>query len=123
MKSISLWLCGSLRLCGGTLRALLHHRGTENSPRHRVNKSLSVTVLALFVFPASHFTQGQTKRNDRPKSEAAAASDIKTSDNDPTRYTWEFAQPQFTVNHIVIEHDAVGHGKVSFDRKAEEETI
>lgn len=39
------------------------------------------------------------------------------------RYTWEFAQPQFLVNHIVIEHDALGRGKVSFDRKAEQQTV
>lgn len=44
-------------------------------------------------------------------------------DNAETRYTWEFAQPQFVVNHIVIQHDALGHGKVSFDRKAETETV
>ncbi len=67
--------------------------------------------------------QDSTKRNDRPKSEAAPSPVARKIESDKTRYTWEFAQPQFVVNHIVIEHDALGRGKVSFNRKAEEQTI
>jgi len=74
------------------------------------------------VLAAVCAAQDSTKRNDRPKSQSDTTPVVKKSD-DPTRYTWEFAQPQFLVNHIVIVHDAVGHGKVSFDRKAEQQTV
>ncbi len=82
----------------------------------------SSIVVLLTVLAAVCAAQDSTKRNDRPKSQADTTPVVKKSD-DPTRYTWEFAQPQFLVNHIVIEHDALGHGKVSFDRKAEQETV
>ena len=81
----------------------------------------SLVFLILLVGVCS--AQDSTKRNDRPKSEAAPSPVVGKIDNDKTRYRWEFAQPQFIVNHIVIEHDALGHGKVSFDRKAEEQTV
>ncbi len=87
--------------------------------RSTVFRWSSIALLALLaaVCPA----QDSSKRNDRPKSQADPPA--KQTDNVKTHYTWEFAQPQFIVKHIVIEHDALGHGKVSFDRKAELETI
>jgi hypothetical protein len=81
----------------------------------------SVVLLSLLAGVCA--AQDSTKRNDRPKSDPVPAPVIKQPDNDPTRYTWEFAQPQFLINHIVVEHDAVGHGKVSFDRKGDQETV
>ena len=81
----------------------------------------SVVLLSLLAGVCAG--QNSTKRNDRPKSDAVPAPVITKRDNDPTRYTWEFAQPQFLINHIVVEHDAVGHGKVSFDRKGDQETV
>jgi hypothetical protein len=38
---------------------------------------------------------------------------------DPTRYSYEFTQPQFTISHIVIEHDAIGRGKITFEKLGE----
>ncbi|HXD33997.1 MAG TPA: hypothetical protein VN643_22950 [Pyrinomonadaceae bacterium] len=38
---------------------------------------------------------------------------------DPTKYTYEFSQPQFTTPHILIEHDALGNGKITFERQGE----
>src|SRR5262245_51972633 len=89
--------------------------------RHKAFRWSSVVLLSLLA-GVCH-AQSSIKRNDRPKPEAASVPVTKTPDNDSRHYTWEFAQPQFVVNHIVIEHDAAGHGKVSFDRKAEEETV
>src|SRR5215813_5858799 len=89
--------------------------------RITVFKWPSLVFLILLVGVCS--AQDPTKRNDRPKSEAGPSPVVGKIDNDKTRYRWEFAQPQFIVNHIVIEHDALGHGKVSFDRKAEEQTV
>lgn len=89
--------------------------------RITVFKWSSVVLLSMLAGVCA--AQDATKRNDRPKSPSEPAPIAKQSDNPKTQYTWEFAQPQFVVNHIVIEHDALGHGKVSFDRKAETETI
>ena len=89
--------------------------------RSTVFKCLSVVLVALCAAVCA--AQDSGKRNDRPKSQADPGPVAKQTDNPKTHYTWEFAQPQFVINHIVIEHDALGRGKVSFDRKAEVETI
>jgi hypothetical protein len=89
--------------------------------RITVFRCSSVVVLSLLAVLCA--AQESNKRNDRPKSQADPTPVAKQMENATTHYTWEFAQPQFVVNHIVIEHDALGHGKVSFDRKAEMETI
>jgi hypothetical protein len=81
----------------------------------------SLVLVALLAGVCA--AQDSTKRNDRPKSQAAPTPVSKSTSNPNTHYRWEFAQPQFVVKHIVIEHDALGRGKVSFDRKAEVETI
>src|ERR1041385_6618666 len=81
------------------------------------------SLVFLTLLAAVGAAQDSTKRNDRPKSEAAPSPVARKTVSDQTHYTWEFAQPQFVVNHIVIEHDTLGRGKVSFDRKAEAETI
>ena len=89
--------------------------------RFTVFRWSSVVLVTLLAGVCT--AQDSTKRNDRPKSEAEPTTVIKNKDADTARYTWEFAQPQFVINHIVVEHDALGHGKVSFDRKAETDTV
>jgi hypothetical protein len=59
-----------------------------------------------------------TKRNDRPQDPSAPQ---RREDNkkppDPTRYSYEFTQPDFYNRHILIEHDATGRGKITFERQ------
>ncbi len=38
------------------------------------------------------------------------------------RYYYEFTQPDFYLRHIVIEHDATGHGQMTFERKPDTES-
>jgi hypothetical protein len=47
-------------------------------------------------------------------SASKAASENQTA---PAYYSFEFTQPTFLVSRIFIEHDADGHGKVTFERK------
>ena len=68
--------------------------------------------------------QSGGKHNARPQQAAAAPSaapsnvgDAKTSE--AVKYTYEFSQPKFVVNHIVLEHDANGRGTVTFERMNE----
>lgn len=41
----------------------------------------------------------------------------------PVTYFYEFSQPRFYVRHIVIEHDATGRGKITFERLNEETSV
>ncbi len=81
--------------------------------------------LLLLLVASSGFAQNSTKRNDRPQQTPASSELAKpnTKAADATRYTWEYAQANFLISHIVVEHDAAGRGKVSFERKGEDESI
>ena len=59
------------------------------------------------------------KHNSRPE-QAVPAATVGTSNTDAVKYSYEFSQPKFYVKHIVIEHDASGHGTVTFERLNED---
>ena len=42
---------------------------------------------------------------------------------DATQYSYEFTQPQFYIRRILIEHNAVGEGKITFERLGENTPI
>jgi hypothetical protein len=82
-------------------------------------------MAALLILSAALLSFGQeTKRNGRPP-DPTASPQVPDDKNpiSPTKYSYDFAQPQFLVNHIVIEHDAAGRGKISFTRRGEETPI
>jgi len=81
---------------------------------------LLFSAVLLLVFPVIGLPQDPSKRNGRPQalpSLPRREEDKKTPDT--TRYSYEFSQPKFITSHIVIEHDALGRGKISFERKGE----
>lgn len=91
-------------------------------------------VLIAAVSGAGHFNAFQTKTNERkPESAPPSATTASPSPSpagrenkkppDTTRYSYEFAQPEFVIRHIVIDHDANGRGKITFERKGEETAI
>jgi hypothetical protein len=87
---------------------------------------VAVSLLMALLCVASAHAQNSNKRNDRPQQTTTLTKPEKSEDEKPldaTRYHWEFAQPNFLISHIVVEHDAQGSGKVSFERKGEEESI
>jgi len=84
---------------------------------------------AFVVLSAAIFTWGQgastTKQNIRPTN--SSRSDQTTTATSPTpatvndvKYTYEFTQPKFYVKHILFEHDANGHGTLTFERLNED---
>jgi hypothetical protein len=85
---------------------------------HRII-ALPLIVIAISVVGLA---QDAGKRNDRPQPQPAPTpqhkEEIKTT-ADPTRYTYEFNQPNFVVSHIVIEHDALGRGQITFVQRTE----
>lgn len=60
------------------------------------------------------------KANQKGKSDSPQAA--PTSSAAPN-YFYEFSQPEFVVSEIRIEHDENGKGKISFMKKAFDETI
>ena len=118
-------LCGSLCLCGERSLDIIHHRDTKISHRHgqaRLVQGLLVLPL-LLAFAIACYPQTENKRNDRPQSNSTSTIVPGSKEATAVHYTWEFSHREFTVNHIVVEHDATGRGKVTFSRKGEEESI
>jgi hypothetical protein len=82
---------------------------------------------ALMVFSAAISIYAQNpsgaKHNSRPQQVAAAPTSRADSNTDAIKYSYEFSQPKFYVKHIVIEHDASGHGTVMFERLNEDTPV
>lgn len=91
--------------------------------------SAAFLILATAVLGAGPAVTAQTKTNVRAQEPAPSPAPAtpprqRREDNkkppDTTRYFYEFTQPDFTVRHILIEHDASGRGKITFERKGED---
>lgn len=90
-------------------------------------KSFRLFPVALVILSAAVFGMGQQpsgKQNARPEVTAPAKGPgTSAPEKIPAHYSYEFTQPQFYVRHILIEHDANGRGKITFERLNEEEPI
>jgi hypothetical protein len=70
--------------------------------------------------------ESPSKQNARDEKGADAASTVqavKEAAADTTQYSYEFKQPEFYISRILIEHDSSGRGRVSFNRRGEDEPI
>ena len=79
-------------------------------------------VSCVLVISFGALAQDTTKRNDRPREQPSPTpqhTEEKKQPVDATRYTYEFNQPNFVVSHILIEHDALGRGSVTFVQRTE----
>jgi hypothetical protein len=81
-----------------------------------------ILSAALLILSAAIFTCAQdpsrNKQNERPQPPVGAIAGEKRVD--PVKYSYEFSQPRFYVKHILLEHDATGHGTVTFERLNED---
>jgi hypothetical protein len=83
-----------------------------------------VFIVASAAFSLTAQESSSHKQNARPeRSSSAPASRSATNINSGVRFSYEFNQPQFYLRHIVIEHDASGHGKITFERRNEDVPI
>jgi hypothetical protein len=83
-------------------------------------------LSAAFLVPCSLHPQTKTnarKPETNPATAGAAAVDEDKKPIDVASYSYEFTQPDFYVRHILIQHDALGRGKIVFQRKGEEAAI
>jgi hypothetical protein len=93
----------------------------------RMQATLRFPFAALLILSVAFlsFSQDASKRNDRPQ--APATTPQRREDNkkppDASRYSYEFTKAEFLISHIVIEHDAIGRGKITFEHRGEETPI
>ena len=93
-------------------------------PVRIASRFLGVLIVASAAFCVAAQESPSHKQNARPESSASApAPRAATANGGAPRFSYEFTQPQFYLRHIVIEHDASGHGKVTFERLNEEVPI
>ena len=96
-------------------------------------RQLQFFPAAFIVFGAAFLAAvpavlAQNKTNERkPEAPAATTPGPARQENkkppDTTSYSYEFTQPDFLVSHIVIQHDAMGRGKITFQKKGVEISI
>jgi len=81
-----------------------------------------VLPAAFIVLSAAIFTWAQegSKQNVRPEPVVSPPATPRAITSDPVKYSYEFTQPKFYVKHIVLEHDANGHGTITFERLNED---
>ena len=85
-------------------------------------------LLGAAFLAALPATLAQNKTNERkPETPPAVAARPQRNENkkpaDTTSYSYEFTQPDFLVSHITIQHDAMGRGKITFQKKGVETSI
>lgn len=116
---------GSQRLCGEVSPDNTHRRDTKIAQRPSETLPFRAVLILplLLALAVMGYPQTESKRNDRPQSSPNSNPAANSRESSTARYSWEFSQPQFIINHITIEHDATGRGKVSFSRKGAEEPI
>src|ERR1041384_4319097 len=82
----------------------------------------ALVILSAEFLVAPTSASDQSKTNVRtPERTPVAPAPQRREDNkkppDPTKYSYEFTQPNFVIRHIQIQHDAQGRGKIKFERK------
>ena len=79
----------------------------------------TLVILSAAVFGAAQGLPAN-KHNTRPETPAVAPAQPKETLKDTTLYSYEFKQPEFFIKHLIIEHDASGHGRIRFVQRTEE---
>ena len=59
----------------------------------------------------------EPKKNERPGANAGTSKGISVPNATEPTYFYEFAQPDFVISKIVIEHDDAGRGTITFTKK------
>src|SRR5450759_358840 len=111
---------------------------------HLIGQALSAALVmsGVAVFTLGHVCQTKAQQSTRsvhpqidpaatfksnarqqPTPSPAPRREESKRPPDPTKYSYEFTQPQFDICRILIEHDAAGRGKVTFERQGEESGV
>jgi hypothetical protein len=91
--------------------------------KKRATKPVTKKPLATSVAPTptpspdeSVDVKPEAKKNERPTGPAVSAERRPPNASEPT-YFYEFAQPDFVISKIVIQHDDAGRGTITFTKK------
>ncbi len=92
-----------------------------------VTKKPAVTAAAPATEPKPQepvVAKPEPKKNERPMTAGAAVDKpaAQVMAGEPT-YFYEFAQPEFTISKVVIEHDDAGKGTLTFTQRMFGESI
>lgn len=93
---------------------------------HKIRNLFVAALIALSSGIVCAGQQPNHKQNARPETSApvpAASPAVPDANEKSTRFSYEFTQPQFYLRHILIEHDAIGRGKITFERLNEDTPI
>lgn len=91
---------------------------------HRLERLLGTVIIASSAVLAVAQESPNHKQNVRPeKSSSGPVPPAVTPSKSAARFSYEFTQPQFYLRHILIEHDASGQGRITFERLNEEVPI
>jgi hypothetical protein len=84
--------------------------------------SATQTAPVTQPLPAPEVAKPEPKKNERPATgETRVKADVAPASNGTT-YRYEFAQPEFEISKIVIEHDDTGRGTIRFTKRMLGET-
>jgi hypothetical protein len=84
----------------------------------------ALAVLGAAICVAAQNGTGPVKQNTREQKVTKEAT--KPPDSAPiddALYSYEFSKSDFHIRHIVIKHDGVGRGEISFERQGDLEPI
>ena len=88
--------------------------------RRSVKKFNLAIAAALLILSAAIFACAQEDANSSSRRNARATDTprvpVSSETLEAVRYSYEFSKPEFQVRHIVVEHDAAGRGRVTFER-------
>jgi hypothetical protein len=86
------------------------------SKRKSLLQGLPAALMLLSAAISICAQDQSSKHNARPQQAASASPSVTETKTEAVKYSYEFSQPKFVVNHIVLEHDANGRGTVTFER-------
>lgn len=88
-------------------------------------KKRHLLPAAFVLISAAVFGHAQQPAVNKLNTRPTSAGDSAKSPFDTTtaRFSYEFTQPEFYIRHILVEHDARGHGRITFSRLNEETPI
>lgn len=116
-RAITHFLIAALLIWSAAICAVAQSKAAKKS-----NKSEPPPTVPLPSKQNTRDASNGQSANDKPKTAQTEAKTASTSSNNKTdaasvKYSYEFTQPNFLINHIFIEHDARGRGQITFERK------
>lgn len=110
-------------LIGGVVAAEAQRRGTAPVP------AKPTATPAPTPDPVREKISNTQKKNERPmvqspdRQGAEIVDPASLQNSEPAPYRYEFTQPDFVIDRIVIEHGENGRGIISFSKRGREEMI